>query len=154
MHITVRPARDEDHEALVSLHDEARDDLRGAGLPAEVLATVLEQQRAARDAVWAARFAGLRAVVAVAENGRVVGAAVLGEEDGALWVVDLVVARTARRRGVGSVLLDAAVVAAGVRPLRLSVRHGNDAVRLYLRRGFVERGRTPTHVELELLPGA
>jgi len=60
------------------------------------------------------------------------------------WVDELFVARPHRGKGIGSQLLDAAEKAAAeynAKYLHLEVSHGNRAVELYRRRGFVDHAR-------------
>ncbi|WP_233575532.1 GNAT family N-acetyltransferase [Noviherbaspirillum saxi] len=70
-----------------------------------------------------------------------------------IWILnDLFVAATARGRGVGKMLLDAArehAVRTGAKRLALSTAHDNPAQKLYESQGYV-RDRKFFHYELEL----
>lgn len=60
------------------------------------------------------------------------------------WVDELFVASDHRQRGIGAYLLDLAESASreqGAQFLHLEVSHGNRAIELYRRRGFVDRKR-------------
>jgi len=60
------------------------------------------------------------------------------------WVDELFVAAKHRGRGIGTQMLDLAEAASrehGARMLHLEVSHGNRAVELYRRRGFVDHQR-------------
>ncbi|WP_314650226.1 GNAT family N-acetyltransferase [uncultured Microbacterium sp.] len=96
------------------------------GLPAAYAAEVNDPLIAYADcSVWGAEIAG-----------EVVGVVVLREVEGEWEIKRLWAAPDVRGRGVGSALLDAAVVAAGGR-VRLSVwQWRTDAIRLYESRGF------------------
>ncbi len=72
-------------------------------------------------------------------------------EEAAIRLVELVVHPDWQRRGIGSAFLEQLMArAAGRRvPLRLKVLQKNEAVQLYKRLGFVEEGRTDTHLLLK-----
>jgi len=60
------------------------------------------------------------------------------------WVDELFVARSHRGQGIGTRLLEVAEQAAaehGAKYLHLEVSHGNPAIELYRRRGFVDHQR-------------
>lgn len=92
----------------------------------------------------------------VAERGgRLVGTCGLRDEPGgAARVLRMSVARSERRRGVASALLNACVDAARARgraELRVATEpHWEEAVRFYLARGFRRRGADAVDVQLAL----
>lgn len=111
---------------------------------------------------WAARRAGYAGILAsggfalvAEEDGVVVGYAMVRMHDGPddSWALEdpygevwtLVVAERARRRGLGTALLDAVdaeLLRRGVNDLMIGVMEGNDdARRLYERRGLVQGWR-------------
>ena len=60
------------------------------------------------------------------------------------WVDELFVESTHRRQGIGTQLLDLAETASvenGAQTLHLEVNHGNPAIELYRRRGFLDHHR-------------
>lgn len=60
------------------------------------------------------------------------------------WIDELFVEPTYRRKGIGTRLLDFAETASlehGAQSLHLEVNHGNPAIELYRRRGFLDHHR-------------
>ncbi len=108
-----------------------------AGWPEPVLVAFLEGQAALRERA----HQGLESWVAL-EAEVPVGQLVVASTPGALELIELVVATSARGRGVGSAMIDHFVARADAegRIARLHVEHGNPAERLYRARGFVDDG--------------
>ena len=125
--IVLRPARDADIDAVLEI------ERASFGDPWNRSAFV--------DLVGDPRVAFLIADAGVAVRGYVVALFVLDEGE----IGNLAVARSARRRGIGALLLDGAIQAvraSDVDTLYLEVRDSNAAARaLYASRGFVEVGR-------------
>src|SRR3569623_588043 len=125
--IELRPARDADIDAVLEIERASFGDPWN--------------RSAFADLVGDRRVAFLIADAGGAVCGYVVAWFVLDEGE----IGNLAVARNARRRGIGALLLDgaiAAVRASDVDTLYLEVRDSNTAARaLYASRGFVEVGR-------------
>jgi [ribosomal protein S18]-alanine N-acetyltransferase len=126
-HIVLRPAREEDIEAVLAIEHASFGDPWN--------------RSAFADLIDDRRVAFLIADSAGAVRGYVVAWFVLDEGE----IGNLAVARDARRRGIGALLLDGAIAAvreSDVDTLYLEVRDSNAAARaLYASRGFVEVGR-------------
>lgn len=78
----------------------------------------------------------------IAADGYHVGRVMIGEAEDSLALIDLAVLAPFRNRGIGTNVLrllqsDVSKLASSI---RLSVRHGNPARRLYERMNFVEKG--------------
>jgi ribosomal protein S18 acetylase RimI-like enzyme len=107
----------------------------------QVLASFLEGQAAVRERA----HQGLESWVALEGDVRV-GQVLISSADGVLELAELVVPVSARGRGVGSAMLVQVLAradAAGC-TVRLHVEHGNPAVKLYRRHGFVDDGPAET----------
>lgn len=108
-----------------------------AGWPAPVLEAFLAAQASLRERA----HHGLESWVAL-EGEVPVGQLVVGSSPGQLELVELVVAASARGRGVGTVMLHTLLSRADSEGcvVRLHVDHGNRALELYRRHGFVDDG--------------
>ena len=125
--VVLRPARDADLDAVLAIEQASFGDPWN--------------RMAFADLIDDPRVAFLIADAGGGVRGYVVAWFVLDEGE----IGNLAVARNARRRGIGALLLDAAIGAvrkADVDTLYLEVRDSNAAARaLYASRGFVEVGR-------------
>jgi [ribosomal protein S18]-alanine N-acetyltransferase len=125
--VVLRPARDADIDAVLEIEHASFGDPWN--------------RNAFVDLVDDPRVAFLIADAGGAVRGYVVAWFVLDEGE----IGNLAVARSARRRGIGALLLDGAIAAvrsSDVDTLYLEVRDSNAAARaLYASRGFVEVGR-------------
>lgn len=76
------------------------------------------------------------------------------ERGGAIVVRDIVISPEYQNRGIGTFLLSEVIEQARARsvPVQLGTHRLNRALNLYLRLGFREVGRTPSHILLEALP--
>ena len=77
------------------------------------------------------------------------------QRDDAIVVQDIVILPEYQNRGIGARLLGDLLGRARAenRPVQLRTQRLNQALNLYLRLGFREIGRTPSHVLLEARPG-
>ena len=134
----VRRAVDTDRAFLTGLFFERkRAEFAAAGWPAPVLEAFLAGQASLRERA----HHGLESWVTL-EGDVPVGQLVVGSTPGVLELVELVVAVSARGRGVGTVMLHTLLARADSEGcvVQLHVEHGNRAAQLYRRHGFVEDG--------------
>lgn len=146
--LRVREPADEDF--LRALDAELCCAQQGLGaLPPALLAPLLAQQYAAREAGHRQRFpGGLEQVVWV--DGARAGRLWTHRAPDALWLVDVALSARVRGGGLGTRLvraLQAEAARAGV-PLRLTVRKDNPARRLYARLGFTEAATSELDLQL------
>ncbi len=151
MEIELRPARAEDEGFLQELYAEIDGgELAAAGLPAAVLQPMLAMQYRARPMGYAAQYPRAENSI-VWSAGRSLGRVLVNDGTSELRLVDIAILAAERGRGVGSELMRGLCERArssGV-PLRLSVRAGSPAVRLYTRFGFVRTGEDAIDVHME-----
>jgi ribosomal protein S18 acetylase RimI-like enzyme len=104
-------------------------------------------QRAAQRQEFFRRFPGSQLEI-VCLGGKPVGRLWVWRAEGAIHLVDLIVAPERRGRGIGTALIRGLLAAGG--PVRLSVAVANaPARRLYERLGFRVTQRGETHLHLE-----
>jgi ribosomal protein S18 acetylase RimI-like enzyme len=145
--LTRRPLALSDDRVARAMFAESRDDLDK--LPAGVRESLLEMQYRAQQRQIAADHPNATHQVLVLD-GTDVGRLVLAADHSALIVVDLVVVRPYRRRGVATAALAAVLADAGARPVRLHVWSENVAARaLYERLGFVALSDGKGHIAME-----
>jgi ribosomal protein S18 acetylase RimI-like enzyme len=134
--VTRRPAGPGDEPYLRQLFVESRDDL--ARLPAEVRDSLLDlQYRGQRRQIEADYPAAAREVLVA--DGADAGLLIRDRDPERIHLVDIVVARSRRRRGIASVALRSVIDEAGERSVTLTVWSGNAiALALYGRFGFAE----------------
>lgn len=106
-----------------------------------------------QDAFFDENMAGGVVDVLVVE-GAVAGYCHITDHPDRTDVEELVIAPPYQGRGLGSAVLRDVMVAAAARdvPVHLQTHRENRAARLYRRHGFVEVGRTPTHIVLTWRP--
>lgn len=116
--VTIRPATEDEANEVIAIDDDASALFASVGLPLDfgpdhpfVLA---------EHARWTAATRAGRTFLAVAGDGPPLGMTVLGWVDGAPFLQQLSVRRSAMRRGIGARLLARAVAWAGQRPLWLT----------------------------------
>ena len=147
--IGIRPAEPADAAALVALASEVGREPGGWLLTTETWRSATDERRYLR----AVRRHADAAVFVAVDGGQVVGRLSVARDPhpASAHVADLglLVARSHRRRGIGSLLLDMAVSWArrsGVRKLELHVFPWNEpAIRLYEAFGFVREGHRRAH---------
>jgi ribosomal protein S18 acetylase RimI-like enzyme len=148
----VRPATAADDPFIAHLFKTARaEDFAAAGLPAQVLDRLLEQQFFAQTRGYALQFPGAISLV-VLRRDEPVGRLIL-EAGGRSWrLIDIVLLPSWRGQGIGGDLIAAvarAAQAAEADELCLTVFSTNFAARrLYDRLGFVETGHDDTHIAM------
>ena len=135
---TLRAVSAEDKDFLASLfYDVHRAEFAALGLPEPMLMQLLEMQHRAQVAGYADRFpeAADRIVWRGDERAGRLLVAHAGDE---MHLVDIALAAQHRGHGIGGLLLQELCAEARAKhvPLRLSVRAGNPAERLYRRLGF------------------
>ncbi|MDL4820589.1 GNAT family N-acetyltransferase [Actinomadura opuntiae] len=115
----------------------------------EAFCSTLAREEAFAPEVWRERVAARNTYLAETEDGPGGVVAVVPGEDGAAELVGMWVAPAARGRGVGDLLVRAALdwtAERGLSELRLWVVEGNSrAERLYARHGFARTGVTQPH---------
>jgi ribosomal protein S18 acetylase RimI-like enzyme len=135
-----------DDGLLRALFEQSRDDL--AWLPPEVV----DRQYRARARQLAHDHPDAATQVLVVE-GLDVGALVLDAQPDGVRVVDIVIARAHRGRGIAGNVLSQVITEAGTRAVRLSVWSGNDPARaLYDKLGFTALSHGAGYVQMERQP--
>jgi ribosomal protein S18 acetylase RimI-like enzyme len=143
-----RPATADDDAFLAALYAANRAaELAPTGWPPAAVAAFCAQQHAVRERAYAAAFPGADDEVLLADGERV-GRLLTTRVGSATHVVDLAVHPDHQGRGLGTAAL-AAVLASAEGPVRLTVRAGNPARRLYERLGFVVVADRGTDLEME-----
>lgn len=134
LRLTRRPATPGDRDYLRQLFAESRDDL--LLLPPETRGALIDLQYRGQCRQVAADHPHATSEVLVAD-GADAGRLILDRAAGRLHVVDIVVARAHRRRGIASATLRNVISEADGRPVSLSVWSGNVIARsLYEQLGF------------------
>jgi ribosomal protein S18 acetylase RimI-like enzyme len=138
-----RPATEDDATVLRALFEQSRDDL--LLLPPALID--LQYRAQARQIAQDHPDATREVLVA---DGADAGLLVLAAADDAVWVVDIVVAPSHRRRRVAETVVRDVIDEASPRPVRLSVWASNAPARaLYERLGFHTLTDSATHVRME-----
>jgi len=146
--VTRRPATPADDGLLRALFADSREDLRLLPEP------LVEMQQRAQAAQIAADHPDATRDVIVAD-GVDAGALVLATDAASVTVVDIVVARTHRKRGIAEAVLADVITAAGDRPVLLTVWSENTAARrLYQKLGFVATADTEGHIPMQRPAGS
>jgi ribosomal protein S18 acetylase RimI-like enzyme len=130
-----RPARAADDSYLHQLFAESRDEL--LALPPDFRASLLDMQYSGQARQFAADHPAATREILVAD-GVDSGVLVLDRDAERIHILDITIARSARRQGIASSALRAVIDEAGARSVTLCVWSGNLAARsLYERLGFV-----------------
>ncbi len=157
MDTVLKLATPEDQGFLSELFNEIRSvEFAPLGLPQLALEQLLGMQFRAQQSGYAAQFP--QAVDRILWSGKTrIGRMLVDESANGIHLVDIAFLAAYRGQGRGTQLLQGLRVRAlqaGL-PLRLSVRFGNPAERLYARQGFVRTGGDGIYVTMELRePGA
>lgn len=150
MHIARSLATPEDAAFLEELFFEVHaPELRLAGLAGPALSQLLAMQHRGQQTSYALNFpVAVNEIIRV--DGERAGRLLTDTSADAVRIVDIALLHAFRRRGVGTHLLGELCksATAAALPIRLSVRPGNPAQRLYERMGFVVTGVSPTEIEM------
>ena len=144
----------DDESFLLNLFYESRaDEFLPLGLPQAALEQLLSMQFRAQAMGYASQFPNADDNV-IWSDGRRAGRLLVDRTGSAMQLVDIALSANVRGRGLGTRLIEELIREAqskGV-PLRLHVRGGNPAARLYQRLGFVATGGDGLNIAMEILP--
>jgi GNAT superfamily N-acetyltransferase len=152
MPFVLKPVTFEDATLLGDLFREVRAvEFIPLGLPEPALHQLLDMQFRAQSLGYAAQFPNAADNI-VWVDGEPVGRLLTNVSDDEMRLVDVALFERFRRKGIGASLLASVCEQAkkAKLPLRLSVRSGNPAERLYARCGFVRTGGDGAHIFMEL----
>ena len=151
----MRPRSEEDEALLEALFVQSHAaEFAALQLHEAALQQLLAMQYRGRNMTYAAQYPKASDEV-VCVDGVAVGRMTVNRSAEQVRLVDIVLREDQRGRGVGSVLLQRLMQeasAAGV-PLRLDVRVGNPAARLYERLGFVATSTDGANLSMEWRAG-
>jgi ribosomal protein S18 acetylase RimI-like enzyme len=139
MDYQLRPAMPDDDSFLEQLYaDVHMAEFAPLGLPAPALEQLMQMQHRAQCAEYGAQFPRAESSIVWAGPYRI-GRLLVEESEGEIRLIDVALLGAFRNLGVGAGLIEELKQRAEARkfPLRLSVRSGNPAGRLYSRLGFV-----------------
>ena len=144
----------DDESFLLDLFYETRaDEFLPLGLPRPALEQLLSMQFRAQAMGYASQFPNADDKL-IWSGGRQVGRLLVDRAGSAMQLVDIALSAIFRGHGLGTRLIEELISEArskGV-PLRLHVRGGNPAMRLYERLGFVATGGDGLNIAMEILP--
>ncbi len=149
--VQIRPITDDDLPALGALLARRKAEELLLGGPGDPLgARVVESQADIQRRAYMAEHPGSDYHLIEDESGPV-GALFLHEGPDEFMIVDILVRSDCQRRGIGESVLLAALGRArdAGKPVRLRVRFGNPARRLYERLGFQEVGQDAISAAME-----
>ena len=140
--ITLRPMRADDEVVFRDLYAEMRAaELQPLPWPPATRRQFCDAQYGLQDSHYRAHYTQFLPL-ALCAGGEVVGRLYLGEFDGALILMDIIVAANMRRHGIGTHLIEAVVRhadACGIEA-RLHVEPNNPIKKHYVRLGFADVG--------------
>ena len=152
MDTVLKLATPEDQEFLSELFNDVRSvEFAPLGLPQAALAQLLGMQFRAQQSGYAAQFP--QAVDRILWSGKTrIGRMLVNESADGIHLVDIALLAPYRGQGRGTELIQRLRARAMKTrlPLRLSVRFGNPAERLYARQGFVRTGGDGIYITMEL----
>ena len=139
--LALRQAQPNDQVFLDALYATSRDDLAQAGLPEQMLATLLKTQQLTQQAGFRHHYP-LAEHFILERSGVPVGRVVVQVDETGMRLLDIAVAPQARRSGCAKTVLAALQATARQRQLDLSLavaKTNQAARRLYLGQGFAVR---------------
>ncbi len=148
--IQLRTMHAEDESVFSDLYAEMRvPELAVLPWSADEKRAFCDSQYSLQDAHYRQHYADLQ-LLAICHNGLVIGRLYLATVDGALVVMDITIAASARGHCIGSQLLAEVLRGADARgqEVRLHVEPTNPATRLYLRLGFVAVGEAGIYQQM------
>jgi ribosomal protein S18 acetylase RimI-like enzyme len=152
--INFRPQDAADAKFLADLFVADRaEEFRWSGLDESQLALLLDQQQRAQDAHYRAQFP--KADFSIVESGgECIGRLIVDKGTQAHHLVDIVLVPRFRGRGLGGKAVAGLLSQASQQnlPVRLHVKKGNPAQRLYERLGFVALEERGIHIYMECPP--
>jgi len=152
--IVLIPKTQDDESFLLDLFYEVRaDEFLPLGLARPALEQLLSMQFRAQAMGYGSQFPNADDKV-IWSGGRRVGRLLVNRTGSAIQLVDIALLAIFRGRGLGTRLIGELISEAKGRgvPLRLHVRGGNPAARLYERLGFVAAGGDGLNIAMEILP--
>jgi GNAT superfamily N-acetyltransferase len=154
MDFSLAPASSEDEPFLAALFNDVRAvEFAPLGLPASALEQLLTMQMQAQRMGYASQFPHAEDKIIWLGQERA-GRMLVDRTSAEIRLVDVALLARYRSNGVGGRLLGSLCEEARAKqlPLRLSVRFGNPAERLYERLGFMRTGGDGINIDMELLP--
>jgi GNAT superfamily N-acetyltransferase len=151
--IKLRPAVESDEPFLRRLYFDRREDLSGLSLPEPQLEQLLSIQYLAQKQQYEADFPMAEHYVILFDD-KPVGRYMVEKQSDHIAGIDMALLPGERGLGIGSTVIQQALdeAAATGRPYLLQVEWNNRASGLYRRLGFVEAGRTASHIAMEWRP--
>lgn len=147
--LTCRPCHEADATFLAQLYAAVHaPEFARLGLPAEMLAKLLQQQSFAQEAGYRQQFPNANRQI-VELDGAPIGRMIVDEGPDRLHLVDIALYPDHHRRGIGGELLRRLIEVAAGRPIGLRVLPHSPARRLYDRVGFRSVSETVTSIEME-----
>jgi ribosomal protein S18 acetylase RimI-like enzyme len=145
-----RPQSAEDEDFVFRVYASTRDDVAAYGWPAAQLDAFLRMQFRARRMSYEAAFEGASHFILLCGDAQA-GTAIVWRGANEMRLVDIALLPEYRGQGLGARWLDWLIEqASSARTrLRLSVLHGNPAINLYRRLGFLETGAGGLYIEME-----
>ncbi len=147
--LTCRPCQEADATFLTQLYAAVHaPEFAPLGLPAEMLAKLLQQQSFAQETGYRQNFPSADRRI-VEFQGTPIGRMIVDEHPDRLHLIDIALNPAYHRRGIGGDLLRRLIEEAVGRPIHLQVVAHNPARRLYERLGFRCISETAPYVAME-----
>jgi len=151
---SARAANPDDEDFLWRLYVSTRaSEVEAFGWPPEQQEAFLRMQYRASRGSYHAAFPQAEHRILL-ENGVPAGAMIVARDSQEIRLVDIALLPEHRNRGYGGREISDLIRQAGslTVPFRLSVRHGNPALRLYIRLGLVSKRADDMYIEMEYAP--